>query len=187
MKKILFYLAFVSLLVSCETITQKEDTPSDEAIIIGQEYVELADEYIDLEEYEKALEMYQKARETNTIFNEQISFDIARTAALANNWQVAILEYKNLLNLDPTNITIQKSLAWIYAQSGDLQEAQKQYASLYEQYSFDTHIATNYILVLHANNETELAKTIFTSYAQMYPDADNLESLNKTLEKDITD
>ncbi len=189
-KKWLFLVLLIALsfaLFSCQSLDNDTEYVQEKTIVLAQEYITLAEEYIEIEDYEKALDMYIKAKETNTIFEEQIRYDIARTAALAKKWSLAIEEYNALLELDSENLTIKKSLSWIYAQSGNLQEAQKLYAALYEQYSFDTHIATNYILVLHANKQTELAKTIFTSYSQMYPDAENLESLNDTLENEIID
>ena len=146
---------------------------------LGREYYLLADAYAELKKYDKALELYQKASRTGVKGERELSFKIARTAALAKDWNTALKEYGFLLEKDTGNLLLKKSIAWIYGQKGDLKKAETEYETLYEAHSYDKDVCTNYILVLHALKKDKRARTVFLSYAELYPDASNIAELEK--------
>ena len=146
---------------------------------LGREYYLLADSYAELKKYDKALELYQKASRTGVKSERELSFKIARTAALAKDWNTALKEYGFLLEKDKDNLLLKKSIAWIYGQKGDLEKAETEYEALYTVHSYDKDVCTNYILVLHTLKKDEQARAVFSSYAELYPDAPNIAELEK--------
>ncbi len=180
------YLKLLSFLLSLLFISCTTNSARLESLQLNlvQEYILLSDEYIELKEYGKALELLEKANKIEQK-NENIIYKTARAAALNSSWSIAIDNYSYLLSLDPENITIQKSIAWISAQSGDIELSQNLYAELYEAHDYDKEICTNYILVLVAGNEIEQAKLIFDAYSELYPDEENLEELFEAIEESL--
>lgn len=143
------------------------------------EYYFLAEEYVKIEKYDKALELFQKSlSDSDEEKDVAIMFTIARTAALAKDWTVALQNYNELLLLDPDNLSFLKSIAWIYAQKGDLKMAHSKYTDLYTIHGYDDEILTNYALILLALEYYDDATAVLTSYAELYPEAENLEELN---------
>ena len=147
---------------------------------LGNEYYLLASLYEESGKYDKALELYRKARTAGSSKTErELTFKIARNAALAKDWDAALKEYESLLKTDSGNLLVQKSVAWIYGQKGDFDKAEQAYAALYESQPYDKDVCTNYILVLHALQKTERAREVFSSYIELYPDAANKADLEK--------
>ena len=174
-------LVSVFALVSCVSAGGTKSLTHSSNIVedLGREYYLLADAYAELKKYDKALELYQKASRTGVKGERELSFKIARTAALAKDWNTALKEYGFLLEKDTGNLLLKKSIAWIYGQKGDLKKAETEYEALYEAHSYDKDVCTNYILVLHALKKDEQARTVFLSYAELYPDASNIAELEK--------
>ncbi len=170
-------LVFFSTVLSC-TSTVEETGSTRENNELLEEYISLSDEYIELKMYAEALELLQKAElyEGN---NPSLTFKIARTAALSENWNLSLDYYNIFLTTDPNNLLIQKSIAWIYGQSGDFTSSVKLYKELYENHSYDKEICTNYILMLLATNKKDDAKIVFENYAKLYPDESNLLDLQQ--------
>lgn len=174
-------LTFMSVfaLVSCASGGTSLARSSGMIEDLGREYYLLADSYAELKKYDKALELYQKASRTGIKGERELSFKIARTAALAKDWNTALKEYGFLLEKDKDNLLLKKSVAWIYGQKGDLEKAETEYEALYTAHSYDKDVCTNYILVLHALKKDEQARAVFSSYAELYPDAANIAELEK--------
>lgn len=146
-----FILVSVFALVSCASGGSNSLVRSSGMLEdLGREYYLLADSYAELKKYDKALELYQKASRTGVKSERELSFKIARTAALAKDWNTALKEYGSLLEKDKDNLLLKKSIAWIYGQKGDLEKAETEYEALYTAHSYDKDVCTNYILVLHA-------------------------------------
>ncbi len=175
-----FILVSVFALVSCASGGSNSLVRSSGMLEdLGREYYLLADSYAELKKYDKALELYQKASRTGVKSERELSFKIARTAALAKDWNTALKEYGSLLEKDKDNLLLKKSIAWIYGQKGDLEKAETEYEALYTAHSYDKDVCTNYILVLHALKKNEQARVVFSSYAELYPDAPNIAELEK--------
>ncbi len=153
----------------------------EEREILKQEYIALADAYFKLEKYDESLDILFKA-ETIGINNNGLHYKIARTAAFAKEWTVSLTYYNTILLEDPQNLMVKKSLAWVFAQSGDLEQSKKLYSDLYTEYSFDKEINKNYILVLIALEEIERAQFILDDYITLYPD-DDVELLQEKISK----
>jgi len=175
-----FILVSVFALVSCATGGANSLVRSSGMLEdLGREYYLLADSYAELKKYDKALELYQKALRTGIKSERELSFKIARCAALAKDWTTALKEYGTLLEKDKDNLLLKKSIAWIYGQKGDLEKAEAEYEALYTAYSYDKDVCTNYILVLHTLKKDEQARAVFSSYTELYPDAPNIAELEK--------
>ena len=175
-----FILVSVFALVSCASGGSNSLVRSSGMLEdLGREYYLLADSYAELKKYDKALELYQKASRTGVKSERELSFKIARCAALAKDWNTALKEYGSLLEKDKDNLLLKKSIAWIYGQKGDLEKAEAEYEALYTAHSYDKDVCTNYILVLHTLKKDEQARAVFSSYAELYPDAPNIAELEK--------
>ncbi len=147
---------------------------------LGNEYYLLASLYEESAKYDKALDLYQKARTAGSSKTDrELTFKIARSAALAKDWDAALKEYESLLKTDSGNLLVQKSVAWIYGQKGDFNKAEQAYAALYKAHPYDKDICTNYILVLNALKKDEKAREVFSAYTDVYPDAANKAELEK--------
>lgn len=180
-----FILVSVFALVSCASGGSNSLVRSSGMLEdLGREYYLLADSYAELKKYDKALELYQKASRTGVKSERELSFKIARTAALAKDWNTALKEYGSLLEKDKDNLLLKKSIAWIYGQKGDLKKAETEYEALYTVHSYDKDVCTNYILVLHTLKKDEQARAVFSSYAELYPDAPNIAELEKLFTQD---
>ncbi len=170
---------YILMFASCASSSKvKNDLIDNEKLL--SEYALLAQEHSNLGEHEKALELLLEA-ESLSSKNNELTYMIARTAALAKQWPIAIEQYELLLKQDSENLLLQKSIAWIYAQSGDISTAENMYESLYEKHSYDKDICTNYILVLAANNNQEKALSILTEYASIYPEEANISELREII------
>ena len=180
-----FILVSVFALVSCASGGSNSLVRSSGMLEdLGREYYLLADSYAELKKYDKALELYQKASRTGIKSERELSFKIARTAALAKDWNTALKEYGFLLEKDKDNLLLKKSIAWIYGQKGDLEKAETEYEALYTAHSYDKDVCTNYILVLHTLKKDEQARAVFSSYTELYPDAPNIAELEKLFTQD---
>ena len=147
---------------------------------LGNEYYLLASLYEESAKYDKALDLYQKARSAGSSKTDrELTFKLARSAALAKDWDAALKEYESLLKTDSGNLLVQKSVAWIYGQKGDFNKAEQAYAALYKAHPYDKDICTNYILVLNALKKDEKAREVFSAYTDVYPDAANKAELEK--------
>ncbi len=177
--KICVALLISILAFSCASTGAMQENVIDASVLV-QEYILLSQEYSEIEEYEKALELLIEAQMLDKDNNE-IVYMIARTAALAEQWEVALNSYNELYDMDNENLLLQKSIAWIYAQSGDLHTAEELFETLYSSHSYDKEINTNYILVLLANNNIEDAEQIFAEYVTLYPDEDNIVELQEKI------
>ncbi len=108
---------------------------------LGNEYYLLASLYEESAKYDKALDLYQKARTAGSSKTDrELTFKIARSAALAKDWDAALKEYESLLKTDSGNLLVQKSVAWIYGQKGDFNKAEQAYAALYKAHPYDKDI-----------------------------------------------
>ena len=172
-----FLVILLLLLSGC---VSNNSTVNLDPNFLKQEYISLSDEYFAIEKYEKSLELLLKANAINS--DNSLDFKIARTAALAKDWALSLEYYNNLLEKDPNNLTIKKSLAWVTAQSGDLESALKLYESLYNEASYDTEIVKNYMLVSLALDNTELAQTILDEFAVINTDEKILEELSSLMQ-----
>ncbi len=179
--RIVYFLFCGIFLFSCASTNESKQIDSS---VLVQEYILLSNTYAELEKHEEALELLLKA-EAYSPENRELLYLIGRSAALSENWSIAIDYYTTLLNFDNENLLLQKSIAWVYAQSGNLITASNLYKTLYASHSYDKEICTNYILTLVANGENELANEIFQEYAKRYPEESNIEELQeKILNKD---
>lgn len=184
-KSILHAIYFTVFFTSISCASSNVDTVDIHNL--GAEYYFLAEEYISLQKYDKALELLQKVQNTGAKTENELFFAVARTAALAKNWDMSLTYYEKLLLLDSQNTAVQKSIAWVYAQKGDIATAQEYYEKLYARHNYDKDIATNYIFILLAAEYVDEAKIIFEEYSQLYPDADNLEELENLIYPETAD
>ncbi len=180
MKKQAFYtlLALIvctTLLYSCTT-NKNEQIMMIDANLLVNEYVSLSKEYEKLEMYEEALSLLLKAK-SYSYDSTEINYLIARSSALAKNWEVSLQYYHDLLLLDPENLLLQKSVAWVTAQKGEIENALELYTNLYEMHSYDKEITTNYIVLLIVNDKKDTAQAVLDTFSQMYPEEQALEEL----------
>ncbi len=175
--RIIYFLFCSIMLFSCASADESGYIDSS---VLVQEYIALSNAYADLDQNDKALDLLLKA-EAYSPENRELLYLIGRSAALSENWSIALEYYAALLNLDSENLLLQKSIAWVYAQSGDFDTAKELFKSLYANHSYDKEIATNYILTLFASGEKELASTILHDYSNMYPDESNIEELQEKI------
>ncbi len=179
-KTLIYIFIILSLsLFSCAS-TDTDNEASISVFETTQEYLQIADTFSSLGNYTEAVEVLLKAKNLNTS-NNALDFAIARNAALSEQWTIAIEHYELLLQHDSENILLKKSIAWVYAQSGDFEAAESAFESLYENHSYDKEVATNYILVLIAQNKADEAKAILDEYASLYPEETNIEELQQSL------
>ena len=145
------------------TVTEAELDPS----FLKQEYILLSDEYFAISKYDKALDFLLKAN--NIAPDNALDYKIARTAAFAKQWDISSRYYNLLLEKDSGNLAVQKSLAWVLAQSGHIEESCNLFEKLYANSSWDAEIVKNYVLVLLALENITLAQSVLDEYAVLNP------------------
>ena len=148
---------------------------------IGVEYYTIAEEYEKLKNYDKAILYYKKCLEFDITAENQIVYKIAYNSALNENWADAIKYYAILLQQDPENQLLKKSIAYVYAKNDNLEKAIEIYAELYSNNSLNQENIENYLYVLIANKDTDTANKIFEEYKTNFPDSENLEKFTELL------
>ncbi len=176
-----FLVISAVLFISCTSIGESSTLNTQDLV---NEFTALSEEYTSLEQYDKALELLLMAKSYTTDENSTLLYNIARTAALSENWAVSLDSFNTLLKNDQENLLLKKSIAWTTAQSGDIATAADLYSKLYQEHNYDKEINTNYILVLIANNEKEKAKSVLDDFATLYPDEESLLSLKEKIEEE---
>lgn len=173
-----FLVIFLLLFSGCvtNTVTDIELDPN----FLKQEYILLADEYFSLSQYDKALDLLLKANAINT--DNALDYKIARTSALAKEWEISLKYYNALLEKDPENVAIKKSIAWVYAQSGALEKSLELYEVLYAEHTYDSEIVNNLVLLLVALDSIDKAEIIVSEYASVVTDDKLVGELTKTIE-----
>lgn len=179
MKSCFRIFLFAIVLITFSSCLSTNSSIQQEKEILKQEYVMLSDAYFNLNRFSDSLDMLFKAQDISN--DNSLDYKIARTAAFDKKWSISIEYYNKILLKDPNNLTIKKSLAWVLAQSGDLENSKSLYNNLYTEFSFDKEIAKNYILVLIAGADIESAQVILDEYSTMYPDDDSIESLQEKI------
>ena len=94
--------------------------PGESEIIttnISSEYFAIADEYLNLKNYQKAVQYYKLAMKNKSL-NAAAYYKLARSYALAKDYESAEKCYTKLLSVDPENKDLQISLAYIKGMSG---------------------------------------------------------------------
>ena len=92
------------------------------------EYLNIADNYFELKKYDKA-ETYYKAAMDNQDIYWNAYYKLAKCYVYEAKWDDALNAYETLLNRDSENISIQSSIAYIYAMSGNTEKSIEAYSA----------------------------------------------------------
>ncbi len=187
MKKGLFLFvlaAFVFLLVSCSSLGGLAVAGEKDRIYsnVLSEYYLIGEAYLENGKYQKAIEYYTKALDHPDLA-ESARYKIAFTHALSENWEKARLGYEQLLEKDPDNSDLEKSLAYIYARQGDLAHASASYRELVEHNPYDQALLENFITVLIAGNYLEEAEIALHQLKADFPDNSSAQGFEEKITK----
>lgn len=184
--RIFFFLLILSLsIVSCQTsslfFVPGELRAREENI--AKEYLSIAQSYEDIQNYTKALEYYTLVWEKSAKADNAVYYKMGRCYALLKDWQHASDVYKHLLETDKDNTNIKMSLAYIYAMSGDVEQAIQIYGSLATENVAQADVLKNYISVLFVAEKYAEAKETFLILKENFPDEAELSTIEAKIEE----
>ncbi|MBQ9238364.1 MAG: tetratricopeptide repeat protein, partial [Treponema sp.] len=133
-----------------------------------------------IERYDDAISCYERARGNKTLRNDA-RYKIARTYALAENWDAAYAAFTALRTHDEDNAALKASCAYVTAMSGRTDEALRQYKALVEQYPYDESLLANYITLLLSDGRAERAEPEVARFKETFPDSTAYDTLERTL------
>lgn len=148
---------------------------------LAAEYYNIADAYLDQKNYKKAMEYYDLAMTDESIYN-QAFYKKGYAAALAKDWAVAENIYRELLSQDSKNTNFATALAYIVAQSGNLQEASIMYENLVKENPYDEALAKDNLLIYISLKEVDSAILAMENFKLNFPNSKEITTLEKELE-----
>ncbi|WP_407427530.1 tetratricopeptide repeat protein [Treponema sp.] len=146
--------------------------PGESRIILKNlavEYYTVAEGYLEIKNYTKAAEYYKLAMRNKDLYLTSY-YKLARCYALSKDWKNAAESYEYLLSLDPDNVMLKTSLAYITAMNGNIDDAILKYRKLLEDNPFDESILENYVALLINVGRGEDAEESFFVLKEKFPD-----------------
>lgn len=120
------------------------------------------------EKYEQAVLSYEKALSFPKIRDSAL-FRMGRCASLCEDWTKAEESFLRLLKDDEGNTAVRQSLAYVYCQSGRIEEGLNEYRALHEEKPHDESIYKGYIKALRLNNLDEEADREEEAFTALFP------------------
>ncbi|MCM1321150.1 MAG: tetratricopeptide repeat protein [Bacteroides sp.] len=153
---------------------------SDRLILdnIFAEYYSLAEEYAKLKKYDKAILYYEKLLSVKE-YTLQVSYKIARTYALAENWNDSAEMYRQLLENDPQNASIKTSLAYVLAKKGDIEAAAVLYDEIMQIYPYEPNALKNAVLVQALSGNEAKMQELIETFRVTFPLDESIAALEK--------
>lgn len=194
MKKFLNFaqlICLLTLLSSCYS-SGRIVVPGENQVIeqnLTEEYFAIAEQFRAQENYAKAITYYKKVL-GNKKLHESAFYQIAVCNVYTKKWDEARDSFRKLLKLDPENINLRKSLAYIEAMNGNLKKAEKMYALLISEFAGDAELYRNYINVLVALEKYDFAMEQVSVFEESFPDDEKIEVFKtkiKELQEDSKD
>ncbi len=161
--------------------------PGEKEIVyknLAIENLEIADAYLDLKNYAKAAEFYKKAMRNKSIYMTAF-YKYARCLALARDWDNSLDAYNRLIELDPENLSLKLSIAYITAMSGKIDESIIMYKELVGSHPDDEGVLENYISLLLNVGRAEDAEKQYFILKEKFPDNSKIKSFEQTLKTDL--
>lgn len=188
MKRILRFASSITLALFFSSCASSVRIPGETNIILknlANEYYTIAEAYMDVKKYEKAAEYYELAMRNKDLYLTAY-YKLARSYALAKNWEKANDSYTYLLSLDPDNIMLKSSLAYITAMSGEVDKAILDYKALIELNPYDETLLEGYVALLINVGRGEDAEESFFLLKEKFPDNKQITTFAQQL-SDIVD
>ena len=167
--------------ISCSSNKFAFPIPGENATAITNiyaEYLNIADIYFSLEKFDKA-ETYYKAAMGNKDIYWHAFYKLAKCYAYQSKWGDAQAAYETMLKRDPENISLQSSIAYIYAMNGNTEKSINMYCELLEKSPDQSELLENYICVLLAADKKEEAGEQYNLLKEKFPESKRLEELGK--------
>lgn len=183
MKKLLKAFFVGSFFVFFGCASQDFFVPGEKSVVyknLAIEYFEIAEAYVDLKNYAKAAEYYQKSMRNEDLYMTSF-YKYARCLALAQDWDKARETYETLIALDPENVSLKVSVAYITAMSGKTDDAIMLYRNLVESNPDDEMLLENYITLLLNVGRGEDAETQYLVLVSKFPDNAKRKSFEQKL------
>ena len=147
---------------------------------IYSEYFNIAEEYFALKNYSKALEFYKIARQ-NKKLKKSAYYNMARCYAFTGEWAESIKIFEIFLKHDPANSNIKASLAYVYAMSGDYETSRRLYEELQISEPDVCDHLENYIMLLFAMEEYQVASVKIKILEEKFPDSEKIKEYQEKI------
>ncbi len=178
-----FWLLESEILLKQNRIKQARDLtsraldnfPGDKEVMFQMGFIKYK-----LELESEALELMEEVIEQDPEYAPALNFVGYSLAERGRNLQRALILIKKALQLDPDNGYYLDSLAWVYYQSGNLQQAWKYIRAAAEQVQDDHIIWEHYADIAAALNKTQEAQKAYQRSLDL--DAVNEEEIQKKLD-----
>ncbi|MBQ4377687.1 MAG: tetratricopeptide repeat protein [Treponema sp.] len=181
-KNILTFLAFFPLFfVSCASSSLR--IPGESRIILknlATEYYTIADGYLEIKNYTKAAQYYKLAMRNEDLYLAAF-YKLARSYALAKDWENADKTYRELLELDSENTVLKTSLAYITVMRGELDDGILMYKKLTEENPYDENLLESYVSLLINVGRGEDAEESFFVLKEKFPDNKQISTFSQSL------
>ena len=179
--KSFFVLASVFLFFSC-SLNQVFVPGEKQAKIknIYAEYFNLAQEYEKLKNYGKAIDFYKMAMDDKSLHDASY-YKLGRCYAFNKQYDKASEVFTDLLKKDKSNVSLNSSLAYVTAMSGDTKRACLLYKNLVQENPDNSDLLVNYISVLITCKDYETAKLNLDFLEKKFPDVKQIASLKEKL------
>lgn len=164
---------------SCSTLR----IPGEERAIlrnVAGEYYTLGDGYMEVKNYRKAAECYRLAMRSDDV-RDAAFYKLARSYALAQEWDSALSCYGELLARDPSNASLRASEAYVRAMSGDVGGAIPLYEKLAGENPHEEYVQENFTALLLFAGRGEEARAQYLRLKESFPDNARLAEFSKRL------
>ncbi|MBR1536340.1 MAG: tetratricopeptide repeat protein [Treponema sp.] len=182
MKNIFKFLILSSFfLVSCASSSLM--VPGESKIIlknIAVEYNTIADGYLEIKNYAKAAQYYKLAMRNEDLYLTAY-YKLARSYALAKDWENADKTYRELLLLDSENNMLKTSLAYITVMRGETDEGILMYRDLIKENPYDENLLESYVSLLINVGRGEDAEESFFVLKEKFPDNKQISTFAQSL------
>jgi tetratricopeptide (TPR) repeat protein len=141
------------------------------------------------EQKDKELQQLNTAIEKN----KAATTDLEKTESAASiafrnmnlgNYKEAIKSYKQVIESDPSNFAALNNLAVMYEEMGDIDGAIKYIGMLYNLYTDNAEVNSDFVRLLIANKQIEEASRVVEAYKKTEKAKTNEEFI-KSLEKEV--
>lgn len=188
MKKNFFLVLFTLSLFFSSCATSSFRIPGESKIILknlATEYYTVADGYLEIKNYAKAAQYYKLAMRDKNLYLTAY-YKLARSYALAKDWENADKTYRELLELDSENNVLKTSLAYITVMRGEVDSGIEMYKTLLKDNPFDENLLESYVSLLINVGRGEDAEESFFILKEKFPDNKQISSFSQQL-SDIVD
>ena len=122
-----------------------------------------------IKKYDKATEYYKLAIRNKDLYLTAY-YKLARSYALAKDWENAMKAYEYLLSLDKDNSMLKTSIAYITVMRGDVDSGILQYRDLLEKNPYDENLLESFVALLINVGRGEDAEESFFALKEKFPD-----------------